>query len=30
MRGWGYEPSIENLVRVARRVAGRQGASASS
>ncbi len=30
MRGWGYDPSIENLVRVARRVAGRQGASASS
>ena len=24
MRGWGYEPSIENLVSVARRVAGRQ------
>ena len=24
MRDWGYEPSIENLVRVARRVAGRQ------
>jgi glycosyltransferase involved in cell wall biosynthesis/GT2 family glycosyltransferase len=23
MREWGYEPSIENLVRVARRVAGR-------
>jgi glycosyltransferase involved in cell wall biosynthesis len=23
MRDWGYEPSIENLVRVARRVAGR-------
>jgi glycosyltransferase involved in cell wall biosynthesis len=30
MRGWGYEPSIENLVRVARRVAGRQVASASA
>jgi len=30
MRGWGYEPSIENLVTVARRVAGRQRASASS
>ena len=30
MRGWGYEPSIENLVAVARRVAGRQSASASS
>ena len=29
MRGWGYEPSIENLVRVARRVAGRQAPSAS-
>ena len=27
---WGYEPSIENLVRVVRRVAGRQGPSASS
>jgi len=24
MRDWGYEPSIENLIRVARRVAGRQ------
>ena len=24
MREWGYEPSIENLVRMARRVAGRQ------
>jgi glycosyltransferase involved in cell wall biosynthesis len=23
MRGWGYEPSIENLIRVAGRVAGR-------
>ena len=23
MRGWGYEPSIESLIRVARRVAGR-------
>ena len=30
MRGWGYEPSIENLVTVARRVAGRQVASASA
>ena len=29
MRDWGYEPSIENLVRVARRVAGRQASSAS-
>jgi glycosyltransferase involved in cell wall biosynthesis/GT2 family glycosyltransferase len=29
MRDWGYEPSIENLVRVARRVAGRQAPSAS-
>jgi glycosyltransferase involved in cell wall biosynthesis len=26
---WGYEPSIENLVRVVRRVAGRQAPSAS-
>ncbi len=24
MRDWGYEPSIENLIRVARRVAGRR------
>jgi glycosyltransferase involved in cell wall biosynthesis len=24
MRDWGYEPSIENLIRVAERVAGRQ------
>jgi glycosyltransferase involved in cell wall biosynthesis len=23
MRGWGYEPSIDNLIRVARRVSGR-------
>ena len=30
MRGWGYEPSIENLVSVARRVAGRQGAAIAS
>ncbi|HEY7179580.1 MAG TPA: glycosyltransferase [Gaiella sp.] len=30
MRSWGYEPSIENLIHVARRVAGRQPASASS
>ena len=30
MLGWGYEPSIENLVAVARRVAGRQRKSASS
>jgi glycosyltransferase involved in cell wall biosynthesis len=30
MRSWGYEPSIENLIQVARRVAGRQPASASS
>ena len=30
MRDWGYEPSIENLIRVARRVAGRQPSSASS
>ena len=29
MRDWGYEPSIENLVRVARRVAGRQASNAS-
>ena len=29
MRDWGYEPSIENLVRVARRVASRQAPSAS-
>ena len=29
VRGWGYEPSIENLVRVVRRVAGRQEARAS-
>ena len=29
VRGWGYEPSIENLVAVARRVAGRQSARAS-
>jgi glycosyltransferase involved in cell wall biosynthesis len=29
VRGWGYEPSLENLVRVVRRVAGRQAASAS-
>jgi glycosyltransferase involved in cell wall biosynthesis len=28
--GWGYEPSIENLVRVVRRVAGRQEPRASS
>jgi glycosyltransferase involved in cell wall biosynthesis len=27
---WGYEPSIENLMRVLRRVAGRQEPSASS
>ena len=27
--GWGYEPSIENLLRVVRRVAGRQEPSAS-
>jgi glycosyltransferase involved in cell wall biosynthesis len=30
MRDWGYEPSIENLIRVTRRVAGRQPPSASS
>lgn len=30
MRGWGYGPSIENLVAAARRVAGRQRPSASS
>jgi glycosyltransferase involved in cell wall biosynthesis len=30
MRGWGYDPSIENLVAVARRVARRQAPSASS
>ena len=30
MREWGYEPSIENLIRVTRRVAGRQPPSASS
>ncbi len=30
MQGWGYEPSIENLIRVARRVAGRQASSASA
>jgi glycosyltransferase involved in cell wall biosynthesis len=30
MRSWGYEPSIENLIRVARRVARRQPESASS
>jgi glycosyltransferase involved in cell wall biosynthesis len=30
MRTWGYEPSIENLIQVARRVAGRQPESASS
>ena len=30
MRAWGYEPSIENLVAVARRLAGRQPPSASS
>jgi glycosyltransferase involved in cell wall biosynthesis len=30
MRQWGYEPSIENLVAAARRVAGRQSRSASS
>ena len=28
--GWGYEPSIERLVAVVRRVAGRQPASAST
>jgi len=28
--GWGYEPSIERLVAVVRRVAGRQPASASA
>ena len=28
--GWGYEPSIERLMQVVRRVAGRQPASASS
>jgi glycosyltransferase involved in cell wall biosynthesis len=28
MRDWGYEPSIENLVAVARRVAGRAGGGA--
>ena len=27
---WGYEPSIERLVAVVRRVAGRQPASASA
>ncbi len=27
---WGYEPSIERLMRVVRRVAGRQGSSASA
>ncbi len=30
VRSWGYEPSIENLVAVIRRVAGRQVPSASS
>ena len=30
MRHWGYEPSIENLIQVARRVAGRQPSSASA
>ncbi len=30
VRGWGYDKSIENLVRVARRVAGRQESSASA
>ena len=30
IRGWGYEPSIENLIRVVRRIAMRQGASASA
>jgi glycosyltransferase involved in cell wall biosynthesis len=30
MRDWGYGPSIENLIRVARRVTGRQSASASA
>ena len=30
MRDWGYEPSIENLIRVTRRVAGRQETSASA
>jgi glycosyltransferase involved in cell wall biosynthesis len=30
MHGWGYGPSIENLVRVARRVAGRQDAPSAS
>ena len=27
---WGYEPSIERLIAVVRRVAGRQPASASA
>ena len=30
MRGWGYEPSIENLIRVVRRVAGRSQPSSAS
>lgn len=30
VRVWGYDPSLENLVAVARRVAGRQRESASS
>ena len=29
MRAWGYEPSIENLVAVARRLAGRQPSASS-
>jgi glycosyltransferase involved in cell wall biosynthesis len=30
MRDWGYEPSVENLLRVARRVAGRHASESAS